>query len=194
MTDTFEDRLWDALKDEAGRPGSELPTDRFVAPPARRGTIARRTGMGLAAAAAVGVVLAVVPGGGSTPAYAVEVQKDGAVKVTAHEARNLISDKAQVEALESKLRAAGINVVQDATGPYTCHFNSGSRKEFTQIPTPPGGNATTVWGQAHGPALHPTFILHRGDTAWIQSGRSDEGDRLYAVGFLPATCAPATGH
>lgn len=117
------------------------------------------------------------------------------MKVTAHQALNLIRDKAQVEALESKLRAAGINVVQDATGPYTCHFNGGSGKEFTQLPIHPGENGTTVWGRSDKPnQTGPTFILYRGDTAWIGSGPSGKGGHFYAIGFLPATCAPAGGH
>jgi hypothetical protein len=121
MNDTFEDRLWNALKHEAERPGHELPADRFLPRPARRVVSARRAGLGLAAAAAVGAILAVVPGGASTPAYAVETQKGGAVKITFHDALKVVHDRAQVEALETRLRAAGINVVVNASTPYLCH-------------------------------------------------------------------------
>ncbi|CAG7658061.1 RNA polymerase sigma factor [Actinacidiphila bryophytorum] len=73
-----------------------------------------------AAAAAAGAILAVVPGGSSTPAYAVEAQKGGTVKITFHDALKVIDDRAKMGALETELRAAGINVVVDASAPHLC--------------------------------------------------------------------------
>lgn len=96
--ETFEDRLWDALKHEAGRPDDELPADRFRPGPARRPATARRVGMGLAAAAVAGTVLALLPGGsGAQPAYALEVQKDGKVKISVQN----VSEKDAAAAMKS---------------------------------------------------------------------------------------------
>jgi hypothetical protein len=198
MNDTFEDRLWNALKHEAERPGHELPADRIQPRPARRVVTARRAGLGLTAAAAVGAILAVVPGGGSTPAYAVETQKSGVVKITFHDALKAIHDRAEVEALETKLRAAGINVVVDASTPYLCQWKEGRLEPLMKPPGLPGhilglGVTPSVVINHGGTIQDGTVLLHRGNTAWIESGPSGKGGRLYGIAFLRATCAPAHG-
>lgn len=194
MNNTFEDRLWNALKHEAERPRHDLPADHFRAGPARRAVTARRAALGLTAAAAVGMILAIVPGGGASPAYAVEMQKGGVVKVTIHEASKATQDRAQVEALESKLRAAGINVIVDASTPYLCHFNGGHQTQFMKMPRRPGPNITDVAFAGSGVVNGGgTVLLHQGDTAWIEGGPSAQGGRLYAVELMGATCAPADG-
>lgn len=199
MNDTFEDRLWNALRHEAQSPDHELPTDRLRARPARRSATVRRVGFGLIAAASVGVTLAIVPGGGSTPAYAVEMQKGGAVKVTVHDALKATRDPAQVEALESNLRAAGIKVIVDSSTPYLCHSRSGHKNQFTIRPRRPGVkegivsymDSSVVSRPLRSNPIRRVIILHRGDTAWIESGSSLSGDRLYNVALLGASCAPA---
>lgn len=198
MNDTFEDRLWNALKYEAERPGHELPADRFRPRPARRVVSARRAGLGLAAAAAVGAILAVVPGGASTPAYAVETQKGGAVKITFHDALKVIHDRAQVEALETRLRAAGINVVVNASTPYLCHTKGGHPASFRTPPGLPGhvaalGSTSSAVVGHGGTVRDATVVLRRGNTAWIVTGPSGNSGRLYGIAFLRATCTPAHG-
>lgn len=116
-THTFEDRLWDALKHEAGRPEDELPTDRFRAGPVRRPATARRVGLGLAAAAVAGSVLAVLPGGsGAQSAYALEVQKDGKVKISVPKASE---DQTQGSGVTGVTRAAVVRVDVD----YNKHYS-----------------------------------------------------------------------
>jgi hypothetical protein len=194
----FEDRLWNALKHEAARPENELPADCFQARPARRAVTARRAGLGLSAAAAVGAILPVVPGGGSTPAYAVETQKGGTVKITIHDALKVIHNRPRMEALETKLRVAGINVVVDASAPYLCQIKDGHLASLRKPPGLPGhilvlGTVSSIVTNPSGTILDGTLLLHRGNTAWIESGPSGKGGRLYGIAFLHATCAPAHG-
>lgn len=192
MNRTFEDSLWNALKQEAERPEHELPADRFRARPARRSVTAGRLGLGLAATAAIGTVLALVPGSGSATAYAVETQKDGAVKITVQEASKATLGRDQVEALESELRDAGINVIEDASTPYSCHSSSNARDGFRLTPSRPGPRPAGVMFRSDSPHAQ-VAVLRPGDTAWIESGRSSEGPTAYSITLLPAICAPAHG-
>ncbi|MFI0895531.1 hypothetical protein [Streptomyces sp. NPDC020983] len=108
-TDTFEDRLWDALRAEAVRPSADLPADTYRARPPRRAVTPRRVGIGVAAAALVGTSLAVLPGGAGT-AYGVEPQRDGLVKFTYDTSAKPTQSKKTVTGLRKQLKAAGIDV------------------------------------------------------------------------------------
>ncbi|WP_255951393.1 hypothetical protein [Streptomyces odontomachi] len=199
MNETFEDRLWDALKDEAERPARELPADRFRARPVRRPRTAVRVGLGLAAAAAIGTVLAVgLPGGGSAPAYAVEVQKDGAVKITFREGGKAIDSPDRLKALESRLTDAGIDVIDDPSTAYTCRSTDGSGTPWTQKPQHRRWNGVAMVGGAVDSVRRTdsgehadVIVLHRGDTTWIE--RDVTGKHIALIEFMPMTCVPAHG-
>jgi hypothetical protein len=200
MTSVFEDRLWEALKQEAGRSGLDGPEMAFF-PRRRRVVTARRTGAVLAAAAAVGVSLALLPSGGSTPAYAVESQQGGAVKISFNRLDHLSRPK--VEALESDLRKAGLNVVNNASTPYRCRATTEpegmASPDFVMTPHPPLGE----WGEGEvivsgarethaGPISQQTFTLHRGDTAFFNVAYDKRSVR-FSIEFDVASCVPATG-
>jgi hypothetical protein len=138
-TETFEDRLWDALRSEAALPGDAAPPDTWRARPPRRAVSPRRVGVGLAAAALVGTGLAVLPvGAGATPAYAVETQHDGLVKFTYNTHAGPTGSKRTVTGLRKQLKAAGIDVIPDwrdlgAHGVITCRLDQ-EFQAFSSIP------------------------------------------------------------
>jgi hypothetical protein len=79
MTTTFEDRLLTELKQEAALAAAE---DRQHAPERRRLLTPARAGVGLVTAAAAAGAFIVLPGGGASPAYAVERTDNGGIDVT----------------------------------------------------------------------------------------------------------------
>jgi hypothetical protein len=151
----FEDRLWDALAHEAGRPAADLPADAYRARPARRVVTGGRVGLGLVAAAVTGTALAVLPGGsGAAPAYAVEVAKDGDVTITYEQANAAVAGRGQIEALEAKLRAAGVMVLEDPRGVYECRPTGAPADMFTYM-----------GGGPHEPDPQPSVVTHSVATA-----------------------------
>lgn len=211
MTSVFEDRLWEMLQQHAESPGDDHVLVEFPAAPRRRVVNGRRAGAALTVAAAAGLTFFYLPGGGSTPAYAVEPQQGDHVKVTVDD---LGIKPADLLTLEDKLRAAGIHVVVDATGPYTCGLSSdkGSPESGSTEVVWPGAiwetpskdgpkdtsgqapaGAMAVSGSQVGPDGRLVAVLDRGDTAFINARYSKAHHRLVDIHFASGTCTPQSG-
>jgi hypothetical protein len=107
--DTFEERLLGELRSVVAARPTPHPPPATSAPPRRSPRRPRLVVAGAGTAvAAVAAILLVAGGGNPAPAYAVERQTDGAIKVQI----NSLSD---AEGLQSKLRALGIDAVVDYT-------------------------------------------------------------------------------
>ncbi|MEW1860616.1 hypothetical protein AB0399_09560 [Streptomyces sp. NPDC088194] len=183
---SFEDRLWDALVREAGRPTDELPADRLRVRPARRAVTARRAGFGLAAAAIAGATLVALPGGGgAAPAYAVDVQKNGVVEISYDAKAKPMNTTEELAKLTSELRAAGIKIYQPQgkAGRVGC----ASFVPFAAAPDVQKSKAGAVVDGAVA-GVSAKQYLHRGDT--VQVLRIRLGKRqVYAVSVLhPNDC------
>ncbi|WP_059007553.1 hypothetical protein [Streptomyces specialis] len=130
MTPTFEDRLLDELQREvrlASAGTREEPGSRLAFPRAR-------AGLGLAAAAGVAVTLVVLPGSGSSTAYAVEQGNDGTVRLTV--AAPL--DDATRNRLADDLAEAGVEVVRaDEVPPDVTHVHCPDGEEADDVSVVP---------------------------------------------------------
>lgn len=195
MTSLFEDRLWESLRQHAEEPGDDHVLMEFPPAPRRRVVNGRTAGAALTAAAAVGVSFFFVPGGGSTPAYAVEVQQGEHVKVTIDD---LGMAPGELVKLEDKLRAVGIHVVVDATGPYRCGDSVVRPGALWEVPSKdtskdaPAGEIV-VSGMQRDSDGHPVAILSRGDTAFFNAGYTKAHHRLVEANFASGTCTPQSG-
>ncbi|WP_129842623.1 hypothetical protein [Streptomyces sp. RFCAC02] len=107
MTTTFEDRLLDELKNEVRIAAAADP-----APAGRRARTPLRVAAGLTAAAAVAGGYILLPGGGATPAYAIEENPDGSVTLTMSDAEPTFDRDAQ-RAFAEDLEAHGVRVLID---------------------------------------------------------------------------------
>jgi hypothetical protein len=176
----FEDRLWDALEYETGRPADELPADRFRARPARRAVTARRAGFSLAAAAIAGTTLVMQPGGGATSAYAVEVQKNGVVEISYDAKAKPMDTSEELAKLTAELRAAGIKIYkpQGHVGRARC----ASFKPFAEAPDVKKFKGGAVVGGAV-TGVPAKQYLHRGDTVGVLSVLLGKR-QVYAVSVL----------
>ncbi|MFD5319993.1 hypothetical protein [Streptomyces sp. NPDC127098] len=112
MNNTFEGRLLDELKDEVRRAAT---TEAPAAP--RRLLTPARAGLGLAAATAAASFL-LLPGGGASPAYAVERQENGTVAFTYFQFREY--DAEDIRNMVADLRAAGMTVVEEPEDVLVC--------------------------------------------------------------------------
>ncbi|TDC68597.1 hypothetical protein [Streptomyces hainanensis] len=111
MNNTFEDRLLAELTHEVRLAAAT------EAPPAprRRVLTPARAGLGLATAGAAAASFLLLPGGGASPAYAVERQDDGRVVVdfTTYGFDNY-------DELLADLRAAGVTVIEEPERELRC--------------------------------------------------------------------------
>lgn len=114
MNSTFEDRLLDELKRHRSFTEAEA---QLAAARHRRLITPRRTGIGLVAAAIAASAFVVLPGGGGTPAYAVEQGANGGVVVH-------ISDwphgEEAVAEFSSLLEDAGVETLYNPPEGYLC--------------------------------------------------------------------------
>ncbi|GAB3452206.1 hypothetical protein GCM10027570_30140 [Streptomonospora sediminis] len=105
----FEDRLLSELKREVALNAAQ---EHHAARSQDRSALGRlvtmpRVGMALAGCAAVAAGFVLVPGGGASPAYAVEEKPDGTVRV---ELQELSLDKSEQQKLAADLRDHGVVV------------------------------------------------------------------------------------
>ncbi|TDC19216.1 hypothetical protein E1265_24325 [Streptomyces sp. 8K308] len=114
MNTTFEDRLLDELKHEVRR----AATTEAPAAPRRRAITPARAGLGLATAAAAAAAFLLLPGGGASPAYAVERNEDGTVAFTYSEFREY--DSEDIRNMVADLRAAGMTIVEEPEDVLVC--------------------------------------------------------------------------
>jgi hypothetical protein len=144
----------------------------------------------------VGVSFYFVPGGGSTPAYAVEVQQGEHVKVSIDD---LGMAPAELVKLEDRLRAVGIHVVVGATGEYKCGHSvvwpgalwEKSPSKNTSKDAPAG--ALAVSGMQQDADGSQVAVLRRGDTAFFNARYTKAHHRLVDVNFRSGTCTRQSG-
>ncbi|GAB2912499.1 hypothetical protein [Streptomyces mayteni] len=105
MNNTFEDRLLAELTHEVRLAAA---TEAPAAPRRRRVLTPVRAGLGVATAGIAAASFLLLPGGGATPAYAVERQDDGRVLV---DITTYGFDK--YDELLADLRAAGVTVIEE---------------------------------------------------------------------------------
>jgi hypothetical protein len=196
-TETFEDRLWDALRSEAAHPGDTAPPGTWRARPPRRAVTPRRVGIGLAAAALAGTGLAVLPvGAGATPAYAVETQQDGLVKFTYNTHAGPTGSKRTVTGLRKQLKAAGIDVWPDGPdGPaarIVCRLDP-DFQAFSSIPDR---------SDFHGGVLLFGAVSGRDGVAYLRPGKDlvsiehvyYKGKLVYGVAVFHQDACPGLAH
>ncbi|WP_326595846.1 hypothetical protein [Streptomyces sp. NBC_01803] len=147
MNTSFEDRLLSELKREVALAVAE---ERERAPARRRLLTPARAGLGLAGAAVAATALVVLPGGTSTPAYAVEQTGDGGIVVH-------ISDwpqgEQEVTEFAQTLRDAGVAIVYNPPEGYLCRpFPGGSPSAPPEElpPLPPGVDTVSLFNFAGG--------------------------------------------
>ncbi|MGP3968756.1 hypothetical protein [Streptomyces sp. 6N223] len=133
MTTTFEDRLLTELKQEAALAAAE---DRQHAPERRRLLTPARAGVGLVTAAAAAGAFIVLPGGGASPAYAVERTGNGGIDVT-------ISDwprgEEEVRDFAALMEENGVATIYNPPAGYMCQpLPEGEQPPPPDLPTPPG--------------------------------------------------------
>lgn len=196
-TETFEDRLWDALRSEAALPGDAAPPGTWRARPPRRAVSPRRVGIGLAAAALVGTGLTVLPvGAGATPAYAVETQHDGLVKFTYDTHAGPTGSKQTVTGLRKQLKAAGIDVVPDwRDGPHMWR-ECGLDREFQAFSSIPDTS------DFRGGVLLFGTVSGRNGVAYLRPGKDlvdiehvyYQGKLVYGVAVIHQDACPPPKH
>ncbi|MEU2335570.1 hypothetical protein ABZ608_18585 [Streptomyces sp. NPDC013172] len=161
MNATFEDRLLDELKGEVVRRAAEAVP---VAGVPRRVVTPRRVGVALAACGAAAAFAVVLPGSGTTAAYAVETHPDGTVTFTL---QDVALSGPQQRDLVRKLTDAGVYAQVNRVPKGMRCAEPGDLRPGDQIvavdlgPGAPAGagNGAMEW--------HRT--LHRGDTVRIEN-------------------------
>ncbi|MGW1621496.1 hypothetical protein [Streptomyces sp. NPDC002172] len=162
MNATFEDRLLAELKAEVVRRAAEAGPVTVVP---RRVVTPRRVGVALAACGAAAAVAVVLPGSGTTSAFAVETHPDGTVTFTL---QDVALSGPQQQDLIRKLTDAGVYTqVNKVPAGQRCALPGDLRPGDVIVGVDPGPGAPADTGK--GPMeWHRT--LHRGDTVRIDNG------------------------
>lgn len=174
MTTTFEDRLLSELQREVRLAAAEERQHQHQHGPAgRRLFTPARAGIGLATAAAAGAALVVLPGGASSPAYAVERTGVDGLRVT-------IADwphgEAEVREFAALMEEHGVATIYNPPGGYRCQpLPDGAVPPPGDLPEPPPGEGRLDSSSFISPAGGATVIGPEVAQAQAPDGAPENG-------------------